>query len=118
MGQTNLASDVTTPEPQNGDVCVTAGVEPSSQQNAQILDPGGLGWEKPETEDAPTAWTPSSGIESDHDSAIYAEIEKNNEDQKMPSVPPPRTLPNGEGPPGYSLHLAAMDKNEDVYTHV
>ena len=95
----------------------------AADDTAQVLDPKRLVWAGPKIteEDGPAAasWTPSSGVESDHDSTIYSELEKPMA-AKTPSVPPvpPRTLPNGEGPPGYSLHLASVDKNEDIYTHV
>ena len=98
------------PEQQNG-LCNVA-AETSSQIDAQILDPNNLQWDRNESDDGALSWAPTNEGDSDHDSAIYAELDKPNT-PKLPTV-----VPTGEGPPGYSLHLTTTDKNEDIYTHV
>lgn len=84
------------------------------------LDVKGLTW--PKSERVSASWTPSPEPDSDRDSAIYAELDKHSrvatsEDGTL--SPFPRTTPNGEGPPGYALHLKHTPVNkEDIYTHV
>ncbi len=92
---------------------------PHSVAHGHVLDPKRLAW----TSKDPTYWGPSQEIESDLDSAIYAELDKNSRsgpsDVDTPrTTSPTRRTPNGEGPPGYALHLKHNDKDEDIYTHV
>ena len=69
-----------------------------------------------------TPWTPSPEPETDRDSAIYAELDKHSRGgatSEETLSPVPRTTPNGEGPPGYAVHLKHTPVNkEDIYTHV
>ncbi len=99
---------------------------PPPEGPPQGLDPKRLnGWNH--MSDQPPFWTPTPDPESDHDSAIYAELDKQSrgaaseEGAQLEESPPnaARKTPNGEGPPGYSLHLKPTDpKSEDIYTHV
>ena len=80
------------------------------------------------TFDQRASWKATSPVppESDVDSAIYAELDKQSrsavseDDCTAAGSPvPPGCTPNGEGPPGYSVHLARHDSRaEDIYTHV
>ncbi len=87
--------------------------------HGQALDPKRLPWHVKE----PPYWA-NHEFESDHDSAIYAELDKHSRggvsDGGTPRTRSPtrRATPNGEGPPGYSVHLKPVEKEEDVYTHV
>ena len=88
--------------------------------HGHVLDPKRLPWSGKEQ----SYWSSNAHeLESDHDSAIYAELDKNSRsgpsDADTPRTrSPARRTPNGEGPPGYSVNLKHADKEEDIYTHV
>ena len=92
----------------------------------QTLDPKKLPYQ---------AWSPSTEVgESEGDSTLYAELDKHwrngaaTGDEAGASTASAdvastctkdSNTPNGEGPPGYSLHLKPPDStSEDIYTHV
>ena len=109
-----------------GDHPRVCALPPPPEGPPQALEPKRLnGWNR--MNEQPPFWTPTPDLmESDHDSAIYAELDKqsrgavSDDGAQLGEAPSTaRTTPNGEGPPGYSLHLKPTDpKNEDIYTHV
>ena len=56
--------------------------------------------------------------DSDHDSAIYAELDKHSKEGHSDGSTPHSTHDDLEAPPSYAVQLKTNDKNEDVYTHV
>ena len=82
------------------------------------LNVKGLTW--PKCERGP-CYTSTVDPESDQDSAIYAELDKQSRGATSEDTLSPKTgtTPNGEGPPGYAVHLKHTPMNkEDIYTHV
>ena len=64
-------------------------------------------------------WTgPSGDGDSDQDSAVYAELDKQSNKEGQHDANSNKEELDDEPPPTYAVQLKTNDKNEDVYTHV